>query len=86
MTRSQLAQKLTSVHPACRGPHWWPGNLGVVEGTTESRLDDVEVFWVEGTWAQEDQVMKRPGSWEGTHFGWGPLLTSPSGAPGGHTS
>lgn len=21
MTRSQLAQKLTSVHPACRGPH-----------------------------------------------------------------
>lgn len=32
-----------------------------------------------GTWAQrKDQVMKRPGSWEGTHFGWGSLLTSPS--------
>lgn len=42
-----------------------------VEGTTESRLDDVEVFLVRQLGTEEDQVMKRPGVWEGTHFRWG---------------
>lgn len=53
MTRSQLAQKLTSVHPACRGPR---GGLAMA-------------IWGGGTWREQPSrglTMSRPFSGEGT--------------------
>lgn len=76
MTRSQLAQKLTSVHPACRGPRGGLAIWGDVEGTTESRLDDVEGFLVEAPGHTGRSSDETTGVVRRNPLRLGPLLTS----------
>lgn len=54
MTWSQLAQKLTSVHPACRGPHGDLAFRGMWREQPSRGLTMSRAFWVRqlGTLAQ----------------------------------